>query len=126
MRCQKGQCFSSVLLDSTASRACHPVMPQGGPASALPGQPVRLREPIPVVAVPARPPLGEAAPPAGLEEDDEDLAEGSEAFVSERQRLVEAMERCGWVQAKAARLLNLTPRQIGYALKKFNIEVKRL
>ena len=29
-------------------------------------------------------------------------------------------------QAKAARLLNLTPRQIGYALKKFNIEVKRL
>jgi Nif-specific regulatory protein len=30
------------------------------------------------------------------------------------------------VQAKAARLLNLTPRQIGYALSKYHIEVKRL
>jgi len=37
-----------------------------------------------------------------------------------------AMEKCGWVQAKAARLLNLTPRQMGYALKKFNIEIKQL
>jgi Nif-specific regulatory protein len=37
-----------------------------------------------------------------------------------------AMEQCGWVQAKAARLLNLTPRQIGYALSRYNIEVKRL
>jgi transcriptional regulator with GAF, ATPase, and Fis domain len=31
----------------------------------------------------------------------------------------------GWVQAKAARLLGLTPRQIGYALKKHDIELKR-
>ena len=46
--------------------------------------------------------------------------------MSERERLVWAMEQCGWVQAKAARLLNLTPRQIGYALQKYNIEVKRL
>ena len=36
------------------------------------------------------------------------------------------MERCGWVQAKAARLLGLTPRQIGYALRKYDIEMKRL
>ena len=45
---------------------------------------------------------------------------------SERARLVWAMEQCGWVQAKAARLLNLTPRQIGYALKKYNVSIKRL
>jgi Nif-specific regulatory protein len=45
---------------------------------------------------------------------------------SERARLVWAMEQCGWVQAKAARLLNLTPRQIGYALKKYNVAIKRL
>ncbi|HPG04766.1 MAG TPA: helix-turn-helix domain-containing protein, partial [Rhodoblastus sp.] len=32
----------------------------------------------------------------------------------------------GWVQAKAARLLGLTPRQIGYALRKHNVEMKRL
>jgi Nif-specific regulatory protein len=48
------------------------------------------------------------------------------AFVSERDRLIWAMEQCGWVQAKAARLLNLTPRQIGYALQKYNIPLKRL
>jgi Nif-specific regulatory protein len=44
---------------------------------------------------------------------------------SERDRLIDAMERSGWVQAKAARLLGLTPRQIGYALKKHEIELKR-
>ncbi|RAI45915.1 nif-specific transcriptional activator NifA [Rhodoplanes roseus] len=44
---------------------------------------------------------------------------------SERERLVEAMERAGWVQAKAARILGLTPRQIGYALKKHGVELKR-
>lgn len=47
------------------------------------------------------------------------------ARLSEREQLVSAMEKSGWVQAKAARLLNLTPRQMGYALKKYNIEVKR-
>jgi Nif-specific regulatory protein len=44
---------------------------------------------------------------------------------SERKQLINAMEKSGWVQAKAARLLNLTPRQMGYALKKYNIEVKK-
>jgi len=44
----------------------------------------------------------------------------------QRERLMKAMEKAGWVQAKAARLLNLTPRQVGYALKKYNIEVKRI
>lgn len=44
---------------------------------------------------------------------------------TERERLIWAMEQCGWVQAKAARLLNITPRQIGYALQKHNIEVRK-
>ena len=44
---------------------------------------------------------------------------------SERERLLEAMEMAGWVQAKAARLLQLTPRQIGYALRKHNISIKK-
>lgn len=47
-------------------------------------------------------------------------------LIVSRERLVEAMERSGWVQAKAARLLNLTPRQIGYALKRYNVPIKRL
>jgi Nif-specific regulatory protein len=44
---------------------------------------------------------------------------------AERERLLQAMETAGWVQAKAARLLNLTPRQIGYALRKHDIPIKR-
>jgi Nif-specific regulatory protein len=44
---------------------------------------------------------------------------------AERQRLVDAMEKCGWVQAKAARILGLTPRQMGYALRKYDVEIKR-
>jgi len=44
---------------------------------------------------------------------------------SERERLVEAMEMAGWVQAKAARLLNLTPRQISYAIRKHDIPIKK-
>ncbi|MGP8232068.1 MAG: nif-specific transcriptional activator NifA [Methylovirgula sp.] len=44
---------------------------------------------------------------------------------TELDRLMHAMETAGWVQAKAARLLNMTPRQIGYALRKHNIPIKR-
>jgi Nif-specific regulatory protein len=44
---------------------------------------------------------------------------------NERQRLVDAMEKSGWVQAKAARMLGLTARQMGYALRKHNVEIKR-
>ena len=43
----------------------------------------------------------------------------------EHERLVWAMERCGWVQAKAARLLKISPRQMGYALQKNGIEVRK-
>ncbi|WP_417066800.1 nif-specific transcriptional activator NifA [Niveibacterium terrae] len=50
---------------------------------------------------------------------------GNEKPEGERERLIWAMEQCGWVQAKAARLLNITPRQMGYALQKFAIEVRR-
>ncbi len=45
--------------------------------------------------------------------------------LTERERLVEAMERSGWVQAKAARILGLTPRQVGYALRRHDIPVKK-
>jgi Nif-specific regulatory protein len=44
---------------------------------------------------------------------------------SEYEQIVEAIERSGWVQAKAARILNMTPRQIGYALRKHNIPIKK-
>jgi Nif-specific regulatory protein len=43
----------------------------------------------------------------------------------EQENLLRAMEAAGWVQAKAARLLKITPRQIGYALRKHNIPIRK-
>ncbi|MEN3111921.1 nif-specific transcriptional activator NifA [Uliginosibacterium paludis] len=43
----------------------------------------------------------------------------------ERERLIWAMEQARGVRAKAARLLNITGRQMGYALKKYDIQVRR-
>jgi Nif-specific regulatory protein len=51
---------------------------------------------------------------------------GAGGRLIERERLVAAMEKAGWVQAKAARLLGMTPRQVRYALHKHGIAVKRL
>jgi Nif-specific regulatory protein len=40
----------------------------------------------------------------------------------ERQEIEAALRRNGWVQARAARELGLTQRQMGYRIKKFNLE----
>jgi len=50
---------------------------------------------------------------------------GDEPPEGERERLIWAMEQCAWVQAKAARLIKITPRQLGYALRKYSIEVHK-
>ena len=44
----------------------------------------------------------------------------------EKINILNALEKTGWVQAKAARLLGITPRQIGYKIKKYGIEDKVL
>lgn len=44
---------------------------------------------------------------------------------SQRERLIDVMESVGWVQAKAARVLGITPRQVGYALRKHEIPIKK-
>jgi len=44
----------------------------------------------------------------------------------ERERVRAALERCGYVQAKAARLLGLTVRQLGYRVRKYGIELHRI
>ncbi|MBI5937801.1 MAG: nif-specific transcriptional activator NifA [Betaproteobacteria bacterium] len=46
--------------------------------------------------------------------------------LDERERVIAALERTGWVQAKAARLLNMTPRQIAYRIQTLNIKVKHI
>jgi Nif-specific regulatory protein len=45
--------------------------------------------------------------------------------LTERDRLIDALDKAGWVQARAARILGLTPRQVGYALRRHGIEVKK-
>ena len=40
----------------------------------------------------------------------------------EKSSILDALEKTGWVQAKAARMIGLTPRQIGYKMKKYGIE----
>lgn len=44
----------------------------------------------------------------------------------ERDMVIDALERSGWVKAKAARLLNMTPRQIAYRIQIMNIEMKQI
>jgi len=109
MRCQQGQCFSSSLLEVTKMRGSFPAV-NIAPAAAPPMQ-----------HAPAPTRVADSVAEAQVAIDG-----GETEFVSERERLVDAMEKCGWVQAKAARLLGLTPRQIGYALKKYKVELKLL
>ncbi|MFC3686658.1 nif-specific transcriptional activator NifA [Hydrogenophaga luteola] len=109
-------------------------------------RPSRLAE-IPITEIPTAPPPRQPAfadghgfgdsRPADLSEDSSfgapasaassapPLARADDKPEGERERLVWAMERCGWVQAKAARLLKITPRQMGYALQKHGIEVRK-
>ena len=66
--------------------------------------------------------LERAAPPLVVE-----IGRPAErAPLDERERVRAALERCGWVQAKAARALGMTVRQLGYRVRKYGIEVRRL
>lgn len=40
----------------------------------------------------------------------------------EKAKIIDALKKTGWIQAKAARLLGITPRQIGYKIKRYGIE----
>ncbi|MDP2806465.1 MAG: nif-specific transcriptional activator NifA [Gallionellaceae bacterium] len=46
--------------------------------------------------------------------------------LDEREKVIAALEQAGWVQAKAARLLEMTPRQIAYRIQTLNIKVKQI
>ena len=115
--CRHDQCLSSLLwkggANSSSSQQCNTTHP-------------KVLVPLPVAKAPNRPPLPRSVPtepsPAPMRKPDEAIGAGEPA--SERERLIEAMEKAGWVQAKAARILGLTPRQIGYALKKHGIEIR--
>lgn len=44
----------------------------------------------------------------------------------EKANIQDALEKTGWIQAKAARILGITPRQIGYKIKKYGIVEKTI
>jgi Nif-specific regulatory protein len=46
--------------------------------------------------------------------------------LDDRERVIAALEQAGWVQAKAARLLGMTPRQIAYRIQTLNIKVRQI
>jgi Nif-specific regulatory protein len=108
--CHNDGCLSAVLWKQ-APRHAH--------AAALPAPPASPASAPPTVELPvlSEPTCGSAATCK--------VPNSGGSGQSEYEQIVEAMERSGWVQAKAARILNMTPRQIGYALRKHNIPIKK-
>jgi Nif-specific regulatory protein len=114
--CQGNRCLTQVLHHIDRVDAVKPARLEDIAVIEVPmAPPPAVAPPNPVPA--AEPPLQPVAQNPSL--DDEGKPEG------ERERLIWAMERCGWVQAKAARLLKISPRQMGYALQKNGIEVRK-
>jgi Nif-specific regulatory protein len=117
--CRNDGCLSSVLWSGSLERSA-----PHAPVAILPTLvPPRDRQPAPPTPTPSEPAHADSSPETcpGAENCTAVERDGP----SDRERLIDAMERAGWVKAKAARLLGLTPRQIGYALQKHGVEVKK-
>ncbi|MBR1163074.1 nif-specific transcriptional activator NifA [Bradyrhizobium elkanii] len=111
--CCHGQCLSAMLWKSTSEEATV----QSAPPVPVPAKPITSQSETTAPAPFVGSELASLAPLGTV------LVSG--AKMADRERVIAAMEKSGWVQAKAARLLGLTPRQIGYALRKYGIEIKR-
>jgi Nif-specific regulatory protein len=121
----KGDVIDEIDVPCQTNRCqCIMLMPQPAFGPATPG--IMPSAPVPPMSAAGAPPpgLGDAEADAADWQELDDL--GDLNALPQRERLIRVMEKSGWVQAKAARLLGLTPRQIGYALRKYNIEIKRL
>ncbi|MEW6256970.1 MAG: nif-specific transcriptional activator NifA [Pseudomonadota bacterium] len=116
--CDSGQCLSAILWKGSTPKAPPPApalpaaSPLPVPLAPLPAAPARDAAASEEAGLPANCPGTSSCPAVGPR-------------LTEKEQLLNAMERAGWVQAKAARMLNLTPRQIGYALRKHGIDIKR-
>jgi len=44
----------------------------------------------------------------------------------ERAEILKALKECNWVQARAAKKLEITERMIGYKIKKYAIKILKL
>ncbi len=114
--CRKNECLSAMLWKGHAEVA----PPRLRPAVSLPVLPRTVVGGVENTGSSSNQPAAESIPAPG------EAVAVSRGQMPDRDRFIEAMEKSGWVQAKAARILGLTPRQIGYALKKHGIEVKYL
>nr|WP_245294263.1 nif-specific transcriptional activator NifA [Rhizobium etli] len=115
--CKNGQCLSSLLWKgaegSPGGNTISELARNNSIPAALPRSAGRTVAPEDVSSVKACDPNSAGCP-------------AMESRLTQRDRLIDAMEKAGWVQAKAARILGLTPRQVGYALRQHRIEVKKL
>jgi Nif-specific regulatory protein len=121
--CEHDECLSALLWKGPGRTHLPGYVP-------LPIAPIaRHRPPDAVERTNGREPMGRTPVPAAAEADGAPSCPAAcpapDADGQERRRLIEAMEAAGWVQARAARMLGLTPRQIGYALKKLDIAIKK-
>lgn len=117
--CKQNRCLTQTLhfVDKADAVAAVARLAASVPAASSFG------EPEAVAAGPSG--LTRIGPTARVAPASERAVAPSEPPDGERERLIWAMEQCGWVQAKAARLLQVTPRQLGYALLKHRIEVRK-
>ncbi len=76
------------------------------------------RDAITLTGIEERIQPGESQPSGKIDFNDPDM--------DERERVIAALEEAGWVQAKAARLLDMTPRQIAYRIQTLNIKVRQI
>ena len=99
--CDRDMCFSSIMWQQQSKHAVYPIV----------SAPTARETPV---GAPAPSPT-ETSPPLRTDEHGD----------PQKHQLIDALEKCGWVQAKAARILGITPRQMGYAITKYGIDVKR-
>jgi Nif-specific regulatory protein len=124
--CQGNRCLTQVLHHIDREDAVRPTRLADIPITEVPMAPAHphhdATSPLPADSAPASVAVADDAATVAH---DEALLPDDGKPDGERERLIWAMERCGWVQAKAARLLKISPRQMGYALQKHEIEVRK-
>ncbi|MCW1750284.1 MULTISPECIES: nif-specific transcriptional activator NifA [Rhizobium] len=114
--CKNSQCLSSLLWKGTDCSA-------GGNAIDELSRSSNIPSPLPLSGKPVRASQNDVSPAMGDPKDP--TCPAMDSRLTERERLIDAMEKAGWVQAKAARILGLTPRQVGYALRRLGIAMKK-
>ena len=107
MLCDREMCFSFVMWQQHSKHSVYPIIAASESGTVPPAYEV--------------PPPDSLVPPSAVEPPYPTSKSGD----PQKQQIIDALEKCGWVQAKAARMLGLTPRQIGYAITKHGIDVKR-